>query len=133
MRDAFDRLFEEWPLRGLWLANGEREVAPALDVYSTAEAVIAKAALPGVKADDVEITIADDTVTISGTFTEEKETAEAGYIHKELSRGTFRRSFTAPSALKADQAKAVFKDGLLTLTIPRAEKAKALHVKVEAS
>jgi HSP20 family protein len=133
MRDVFDRLFEDRPFPWHWLANGDREVAPALDVYSTAEAVIAKAALPGVKADDIEITVADDMVTISGTFKEEQETAEAGYTHKELSRGAFRRSFTAPSALKADEAKAVFKDGVLTLTIPRAEEAKPLRIKVEAS
>jgi HSP20 family protein len=133
MREALDRLFDERLFRPLWLTNGEREISPALDVYTTPEAVVAKAALPGVKPEDVEVTIADDLVTISGSFKEEKETAEAGYTHKELSRGAFRRSFTAPTALKADAAKAVFKDGLLTLTIPRAEETKARQVKVEAS
>ena len=133
VRDTFERLFDDRLFRPLWVTDGEREISPALDVFTTADSVVAKAALPGVKPEDVEITIADDLVTISGTFKEEKETTEAGYTHKELSRGTFRRSFAVPTALKADEAKAVFKDGLLTLTIPRAEEAKPKHVKVEAS
>ena len=121
MREAFDRLFDERPFRPHWLSSGERDVTPPLDVYRTPETVIARAALPGVKPEDGEIKIADELVTITDTFTEEQESAEAGYTHWELSRGAFRRSFTAPAALKADEAKAAFKDGLLTLTIPRAE------------
>jgi HSP20 family protein len=132
VREAMERLFDDRFLRPFWLTNGERQIAPALDVYTTTDAVVAKAALPGVKPEDVEITISDDQVTISGTFKEEKETTEAGYVQKELSRGAFRRSFAVPAALKADEAKAVFKDGLLTLTIPRAEEAKPRHIKVEA-
>ena len=133
MREAMDRLFDDRLFRPLWLNEADREISPALDVFTTPESVIAKAALPGVKPEDVEITIADDLVTISGTFKEEKETTEAGYTHKELNRGSFRRSFAVPTALKADEAKALFKDGLLTLTIPRAEEAKPKHVKIEAS
>jgi HSP20 family protein len=133
MREAMERLFDDRFFRPLWVNETEREIAPALDVFTTAESVVAKAALPGVKPEDVEITIADDLVTISGTFKEEKETTEVGYTHKELSRGSFQRAFAVPTALKAEEAKAVFKDGLLTLTIPRAEEVKPKHVKVEAS
>jgi HSP20 family protein len=133
VREAMDRIFDDRIFRPLWASDGDREISPALDVFTTADSVVAKAALPGVKPEDVEITIADDLVTISGTFKEEKETSEAGYLHKELSRGSFRRAFAAPAALKVDDAKAVFKDGLLTLTIPRAEEAKPHHVKVELS
>jgi HSP20 family protein len=133
MREAFDRLFDERWFRPLWTTNGDREISPALDVYTTDEAVMAKAALPGVKPEDVEITIADDLVTISGTFKSETESTEAGYTHKELNRGAFRRSFAAPAAIKADEAKAAFKDGVLTITIPRAEEAKPRHVKVDVA
>jgi len=133
VRDALDRLFDDDLLRPLWTTNGARAISPALDVYTTAEALVVKAALPGVKPEDVEITIADDIVTISGTFKEEQERTEAGYTHKELNRGAFRRSFTVPAALKTEDAKAAFKDGLLTLTIPRAEEVKPRHVKVEVA
>jgi HSP20 family protein len=132
-RDAMERLFDERPFRPMWIGNGEREAAPALDLYTTPEAVIAKVALPGVKPEDVDVTIGDDLVTISGAFKEEKETSDAGYVHKELSQGKFSRSFSLPTAIKADAAKAEFKDGLLTLTIPKTEEVKPTHVKVQVT
>lgn len=133
MREAMERLFDDRLFRPVWALDGERELAPALDVYTTADAVIAKLALPGVKPEDVDISITDDLVTINGTFKKETETEEKGYVHKELSRGEFRRAFAVPTALRAADATAVFKDGLLTLTIPRAEEVKPHHVKVAAS
>jgi HSP20 family protein len=133
LRDAMDRLFDERFMRPVWPWNGEREGAPALDLFTTNEAVVAKIALPGVKADDVDVSIADDIVTVRGSFSEEKETTEAGYVHKELSRGAFSRSFTVPSAVKADAATAVFTDGILTLTLPKTEEMKPKHVKVQVS
>jgi HSP20 family protein len=132
-RDAMDRWFDDrlfrpiWPLRG----EGEHVVAPALDLYTTPDAVIAKVALPGVKPDDVDVTIGDDMVTISGSYTEEKTTGEAGYVHRELSHGTFSRTFSIPTAIEADAATAQFKDGLLTLTLPKSEEVKPKHIKVE--
>lgn len=132
-RDAMDRLFDERFFRPMWIASGERQAAPALDVYTTPEAMIAKVALPGVKPEDVDVTVGDDVVTISGAFKEERETTDAGYIHKELSQGKFSRSFSLPTAIRADAAKAEFKDGLLTLTLPKTEEVKPTHVKVEVS
>lgn len=132
-QDVMDRLFDERFFRPMWMADRERQAAPALDLYTTPEAVIAKVALPGVKPEDVDVTIGDDVVTISGTFKEEKETSDAGYVHKELSQGTFSRSFTLPTAIKADAAKAEFGNGLLTLTLPKSEEVKPTHVKVEAT
>lgn len=132
-RDAMDRLFDEQFFRPMWIASGERQAAPALDVYTTPEAMIAKVALPGVKPEDVDVTVGDDVVTISGAFKEERETTDAGYIHKELSQGKFSRSFSLPTAIRADAAKAEFKDGLLTLTLPKTEEVKPTHVKVEVS
>jgi HSP20 family protein len=131
LRDAMERLFDERLMRPIWRLNGEPELSPALDLYTTQDAVIAKVALPGVKPEDVDVSIADDLVTVRGSFEEHKETTEAGYLHKELSRGAFSRSFALPTAIKADAAKASFKDGLLTLTLPKTEEVKPRHVKVE--
>jgi len=133
LRDAMERLFDERFFRPAWLRNGEREAAPSLDLYTTPEAIVAKVALPGVKPEDVDVTIGDDLVTISGSFKEEKETTEAGYVHRELSHGSFSRTFALPTAVKADTATASFKDGLLTLTIPKTEEVKPKHVKVQVS
>lgn len=132
LRDAMDRLFDERLLRPIWRWDGERETSPALDVYTTQEAVIARVALPGVRPEDVDVAIADDLVTIRGSFEEQKETTEVGYLHKELSRGTFSRSFVLPTAVKAESAAATFQDGMLTLTMPKTEEVKPRHVKVEA-
>ena len=132
-RDAMERLLDDRFFRPMWIAGGEGQVAPALDLYTTPEAVIAKVALPGVKPEDVDVTIGDDLVTISGAFKEEKETSDAGYVHKELSQGKFSRSFSLPTAIKADAAKAEFRDGLLTLTLPKTEEVKPTHVKIQVS
>ena len=132
-QDAMERLFDERFFRPMWIGSGERQAAPALDLYTTPEAVIANVALPGVKPEDVDVTIGDDLVTISGTFKEEKETNDAGYVHKELSEGSFSRSFSLPTAINADAAKAEFRNGLLTLTLPKTEEVKPTHVKVQVS
>ena len=132
-REAMDRLFDERFFRPMWIGNGERLTAPALDLYTTPEAVIAKIALPGVRPDDVDVTIGDDIVTVSGTFSDVKEAGEAGYVQKELSQGKFSRSFTLPTAIKADTATAEFKDGLLTLTLPKTAEVRPTHIKVQAS
>jgi HSP20 family protein len=132
-RDAMERLFDDRLFRPMWIGNGERKAAPALDLYTTPEAVIAKVALPGVKPEDVDVTVGDDLVRISGAYRLEKETSDAGYVQKELSQGTFSRSFSLPTAIKADAAKAEFKDGLLTLTLPKTEEVKPTHVKVQVS
>ena len=132
-RDAMERLFDERSFRPMWIGDGEREAAPALDVYTTPEAVIAKVALPGVKPEDVDVTIGDDLVTVSGAYKEAKETSDAGYVHKELSQGRFSRSFSLPTAINVDAAKAEFKDGLLTITLPKTEEVKPTHVRVQIS
>lgn len=133
VRDAMERLFDDRFFGPMWIGDGERQVAPALDLYTTPAVVIAKVALPGVKPEDVDVTIGDDLVTISGAFKEERETSDAGYVHKELSRGKFSRRFSLPTDINADAAKAEFKDGLLTLTIPKTEEVKRTHVKVQVS
>jgi HSP20 family protein len=133
-RDSMDRWFDDRFFRPVWPFDPERETAPILDLYTTPEAVIARVALPGVRPEDVDVTIGEELVTISGTYKEEgKEIEEAAYVRKELVRGAFTRSFALPSAVKGDAAKAVFRDGLLTLTIPRTEAAKPMHVKVTAT
>jgi HSP20 family protein len=106
---------------------------PALDLFTTQEAVIAKVALPGVKPEDVDVSIADDLVTVRGSYEEQKETKDAGYTHRELSRGAFSRSFALPTSVNAEEATASFRDGLLTLTLPKTEEVKPKHVKVEVS
>lgn len=111
------------------LADGP--LAPALDLYTTPEAVVAKVALAGVKPENVDVTVDEDLVTISGSAKQAQDTSFAGYVHKELSDGTFSRSFWLPTAVNAEGATASFRDGLLTLTLPKTEDVKTKRVKVE--
>jgi HSP20 family protein len=111
------------------LADGP--LAPALDLYTTAEAVVANVALPGVKPENVDVTVEEDLVTISGSAKRAQDTNVAGYVHKELSDGTFSRSFWLPTAVNAEGATASFRNGLLTLTLPKTEEVKTKRVKVE--
>ena len=132
-RDAMERMFDDRLIRPIWPETETRDVTPAIDLYTTADAVIAKVALPGVKPDDVDVVIGDDIVTISGSFTEETETTEAGYLRRELSRGSFSRRFSIPATIRPDDATAQFRDGLLTLTLPKTEAVEPKHVKVQVT
>ena len=110
------------------LADGP--LAPALDLFETREAVVAKVALPGPKPRDLDVTIDDGLVRITGSV-DEAEKTDAGYVHMELTHGSFGRSFWLPTAVNVEAATASFKDGLLTLTLPKAEEVTAKRVNIE--
>jgi HSP20 family protein len=131
LRDAMERLFDDRFFRPLWPWDGDREAIPALDLYMTADAVIAKVALPGVKPEDIDVEIAADVVTIRGSYKEETDPVDAGYVHRELTRGEFTRSFAVSTPVRLDEATATFEDGLLIITIPKTDEVKPRHVKVD--
>lgn len=130
LRNAMDRLFDETFWRPTWVGRGLDEYQLPLDIQTTAESLVVKAALPGVKPEDVDITIDGNTLTISGKYEAEHEEDEQGYIVRELRRGTFSRSVALSSDLKTDQATAGFDNGIVTLTIPKAEQAKPRRIPV---
>jgi HSP20 family protein len=133
LRQAMDRLFEDSfvrPSRAL-AALGEA-AAPVLDVYQTPNEVVVKAALPGLKPQDVNIDITGDTLTIKGETKAEHEIKREDYLYQERRYGAFSRSVVLPTGLKPDKAEAVLEDGVLTLTIPKAEEVKPKTIKVKA-
>jgi HSP20 family protein len=133
LRNAMDRLFEDsfvTPNFG-WIAPTSA-AGMALDVYETKDQVVIKAALPGVKPEETEVTITGDTLTIRGESKEEKEVKEENYIRKERHFGSFARSVTLPAGLEADKAEATFENGVLTLKIPKSEQVKPKSIKVKA-
>jgi HSP20 family protein len=133
LRNAMDRLFEDsfvTPHVG-WIAPTSA-AGMALDVYETKEQVVIKAALPGVKPEETEVTITGDTLTIRGESKEENEIKEENYIRKERHFGSFARSVTLPTGLEADKAEATFENGVLTLKIPKSEQVKPKSIKVKA-
>lgn len=133
MRGAMDRLWEDghfWPFRVV--ASGGEAAVPTVDLYETPEEVVVKATLPGIKPEDLGINIAGTALTIKGETKEEHETKEGKYCRKECYYGNFARSLTIPSGLKADKAEANLENGLLTLTIPKAEEVKPKAIKVKS-
>jgi HSP20 family protein len=132
LREAMDRLFEESfvgrrPSGVPTLAEGTL----AVDMYETDDAAVVKTAVPGVKPENIDITISGTTLTISGETKEEEEVKEENYIRRERRLGSFSRSVVLPESLKADEAEASFEDGVLTLTIPKAPEAKPKVIKVK--
>ena len=128
-----DRLFEDSfvrPSRGL-AALGE-VAAPALNVYQTPTEIVVKAALPGLKPEDVSINITGETLAIKGESKAEQEIKKEDYLYQERRYGAFSRSVVLPSRLKTDKAEVTMEDGILTLTIPKVEEVKPKKVSVKA-
>jgi HSP20 family protein len=124
--DAFPRLFgEEEPSTRTW--------APAVDIYETENDIVLKAELPGVDPKDVEVRVEDNTLFLKGERKFEKEVKEENYHRVERSYGSFARSFSLPSSIAADKVTAEYKDGLLTLTMPKREEVKPKTIKINVS
>jgi len=104
---------------------------PAVDLYEGQEEVVLKAEVPGLSKEDIKIDLTDSMVTISGEKKKEEEVKEEAYSYSERSYGAFSRSLQLPCAVKADKAKATFKDGLLEVKLPKTEEAKKRHVTVK--
>jgi len=133
LRQAMDRLFDDSfvrPSRILSTLDGAG--APALDVYQTPNEMVVKAALPGLKPEDVSIDITGETLIIKGESKAEQEVKREDYLYQERRYGAFSRSVVLPSGLKPDKAEATMEDGVLTLTIPKAEEVKPKAIKVKA-
>ncbi len=138
LREAMDRLFNESfvadPFRTLWstAGTGGTRLLP-LDVYETEDAVVMLAAVPGISPEEIEITVNQGTVTLSGQVPNVAE-SESGkratwHLH-ELPSGKFRRTLTLPFEIDASRAEATFEHGMLRLHLPKAEMAKPRQIKV---
>jgi HSP20 family protein len=130
LREAMDRLFNDAFTRPL-SASGV-SLNPAIDLYQTADDVVVKASLPGLKADDVHISISSDVLTLSGEFNLESEQKDATYNIRERHSGSFERSMMLPTDVQSDKAKAEFEDGILTITLPKAEAVKPKTITIKA-
>jgi HSP20 family protein len=106
------------------------EWAPAVDVCETQNEYTIKAELPEVKKEDVKVTMQDGVLTIQGERKQEKEEKGKRYHRIERSYGSFLRSFDLPENVDESKAKADFKDGVLTLSLPKTEKAKPKAIEV---
>ena len=132
LRSAMDRLFDDSFVSPLTLRAFNGEVAgPAMDVHETADDIVVTAALPGLKADDVDITLTGQSLTIRGEFKEDENVERGQYLYRERRFGTFQRQLQLPVRVQSEAASANFEDGLLTLRIPKAEEVKPRQIQVK--
>jgi HSP20 family protein len=101
-------------------------------MYQTNDEVVVKAAVPGLKADDVQINVTGDTLFIKGEAKQEEEKKDKTYHIREQRWGSFERSVMLPTNVIADKAKAEFENGILTITLPKAEEVKPKTIPVKA-
>jgi HSP20 family protein len=128
LRNAMDRLMDDAFFRP---ANGTDDSrGMPLDIYTTDEALVVEAALPGVKPESVDVSILGDTLTLTATTDEQRSSDEGGYHVKEVRRGRFSRTITLPGGLKTDAANATFENGMLRLSFPKAEQAKPRQIPI---
>ncbi len=102
-----------------------------MDVCETDDSLVVKAALPGVRPDEVDIFVTGDVLTIKGETKNEEETKGDNYRRRELRYGAFARSVPLPTRVDHDEAEATFENGVLTVTMPKAEEVKAKSIKIK--
>ena len=145
LEDRLDRIFRGFP-------SGETSWAPAVDVSETDDAYVIEADLPGLKKEDIELTVEDEVVTVKGTRNSarhcapsarhcapsarhcapnETEDKPTGYHRIERGYGEFRRSFCIPGGVDADKVQANFTDGVLHVTLPKPEQRKPKQIEVK--
>jgi HSP20 family protein len=125
MDDLFGAFFSGWP------TLVEKSVWPAIDISEEENAVTVKAEVPGCNADDIDISVQGNILTISGEKKQEKEESQKGYYYAERSYGSFRRDLTLGPEVDASKIDAACKNGVLTVKLPKSERAKAVKVKVK--
>jgi len=112
-----------------WMSDFEGQLN--IDMYQTKDNVIIKSTIAGVKPEDIDITVANDMVTIRGARKKEENIAQDDYFYQECYWGNFSRSVIIPVDIDSEQIEADLKDGILTVIIPKAAKAKTKKVKVK--
>jgi HSP20 family protein len=131
LQNAVDRLFEAelastlplWRQSGAWMLP--------LDVIETDDEFIVKASIPGIHPDELDISLADNVLTIKGEIKSEEESEDVRYHLRERRFGMFQRSISLPVPVDANKVEAVYENGVLTLHIPKAEEVKPKHISIK--
>ena len=132
LREAMDRLFDDAFTRPLSIRDGWSMATPAIDLYQTDNEVVVKASIPGMKAEDVQINVSGDVLTLKGEVKQEQEHKDRAWHIREQRFGSFERSIVLPTEVKTDKAEAVFESGILTITLPKADEVKPKTINVKA-
>jgi HSP20 family protein len=128
-QDLFHWFLEDFSSSEYW--TGEKEWLPAFDVSETEEDIIVKAEVPGMNVEDIDITLTDGLLTIKGERKMEKEDKKESYHRIERQYGTFSRSLDLKMRVKAEAIDANYKDGVLSVILPKAEENKPKKIEVK--
>jgi len=130
MSDLMRSFFEEWDLPfGLSRREGWW---PAIDIAENQEAVEVRAELPGMKREDIDISVLGNILSITGEKKESTEDKQKDFYHAERRYGTFRRDITLPTGVEPDKISANYSNGILTVTVPKSEQAKPRRIEVKS-
>jgi HSP20 family protein len=133
LREEINRLFEA-PFGGLpRTADFFRGWAPALDLREDKDNLVATLELPGLKKDDIDVTVHEGILSVAGERKQEKEHNEAETYRSERFYGRFQRTVSLPKPVKGEAVKAAYKDGILTVTLPKTEEAKPRQIEVNVN
>jgi HSP20 family protein len=133
MRRDMDRLWESFFQRGVRRSDAESEWLPSLDMAETKNEIVVKAEVPGMDPKEIGISLSDGLITIKGEKKQEREEKEKDYHLVERSYGTFTRSIRLPKEVQSDKINASYKNGVLTVTLPKSEEAKKKEVKIKVN
>ncbi len=132
IRDEIDRMFDEFfgTLPERVTTGFENVWTPSVDISETDNEIIVTAELPGVKKDDVKISLQENVLTIRGEKKQEKEEKNENFHRVERAYGMFQRSFTLPATVDPNKIKATFKDGVLKIRLPKTEEARMKEIPI---
>ncbi len=130
MRREMDRLWDSFFERRPTKAEQAAEFLPALDLAETDNELVVKCEVPGLEPKDIDISLSDGMLTIKGEKKQEREEKQADYHLVERSYGTFTRSIQLPKEVQGDKISASYKNGILTVTLPKSEEAKKNEIKI---
>lgn len=133
LQERMNKLFEDSLSRSRAVEEGLSAGAwsPSVDIYETTDKIILKADLPGMRQDEVELKVENNTLIIKGERQVEKETKREDYLRIERSYGAFSRSFQLPNAVDVDRITAEHKNGVLEIVLPKKEETRPKKIKVE--
>lgn len=132
LRQAMDHLFEEaWVRPAAALTSAGTSVLP-VDLYETGDEVVVVASVPGVRSEDIEISVQADVLTIRGASPAAESADQVKYHRRERQGGQFVRQLVLPISVDSERAQARFEDGVLTLRLPKAEQAKLRRIPIQS-
>lgn len=128
LQEDINRLFEDVFSDNVFSTT--RGWSPSVDIVEKSDAFVVTAELPGVRSEDVKLNMTNNVLSLSGEKKFEREEKESNYYRAERAYGTFQRSFTFPVPVEANKIKAMYKNGVLTITVPKGEKAKPKQIPI---